>query len=96
MVEKAKRGRGRPKGFVMSEGHRLKIQNSNILSMLIKNAECKQDMSSGQVSSALGLLKKIMPDLSAITMDAEVKHDLSDDMKMLMNLASEKTKRVGE
>ena len=87
--------RGRTKGFVMSESHRVKIQNSNILSMLIKNAEGKQDMSSGQVSSALGLLKKVMPDMSAVTVDAEVNHNISDDMQDILN-SMKNGKKIGE
>lgn len=61
---KAKRGRS--PGFVMSEAHRVKIQKSNILTALIGHAEGKREMSATQVSAGLGLLKKCLPDLSAI------------------------------
>lgn len=98
MADTVKRGRGRSKGFVMPEEHRTKISNAKIFNRLIDHVNGKEgvDLSATQVAAALGLLKKVMPDLSAITMDAEVKHDLSDDMKTLMNMASKKTKRVGE
>lgn len=59
-------------GFTMSPEHRVKIQNSNILSALIQHAEGRRDLSASQVSAALGLLKKVMPDLSATTVSAVV------------------------
>ena len=82
--------------FALSDEHRLKIQNSKILNNLIEHTMGDRDMSQTQVTASINLLKKVMPDLSAITMEADVKHDLSDDMKTLMNMASDKTKRVGE
>lgn len=57
--------RGRKPGFRMSESHRDKIRNSNILNALVEHVEGKRDMSASQVSAGLGLLKKIMPDLSS-------------------------------
>ncbi|WP_143750497.1 hypothetical protein [Mesorhizobium sp. WSM4308] len=57
--------RGRRPGFTMSNEHRVKIQNSNILNALIEHVEGKREMSATQVSAGLGLLKKIMPDLAA-------------------------------
>ena len=63
--------RGRKPGFTMSNEHRVKIQNSNILNALIEHAEGKRNMSASQVSAGLGLLKKAMPDLSAITLQGD-------------------------
>lgn len=57
--------RGRKPGFTMSNEHRVKIQNSNILKVLIEHVEGKRDMSATQVSAGLGLLKKVLPDLAA-------------------------------
>jgi hypothetical protein len=51
----------------MSNEHRVKIQNSNILNALIEHAEGRREMSSTQVTAGLGLLKKCMPDLQAVT-----------------------------
>ena len=48
----------------MGSHHRDKIKNSNILNALIKHVEGKQEMSSSQVTAGLGLLKKIMPDMT--------------------------------
>lgn len=51
----------------MSEEHRLKIKNSNILTALIDHAEGKREMTASQASTGLGLLKKVMPDLAQTT-----------------------------
>jgi hypothetical protein len=51
----------------MSNEHRVKIQNSNILNALIEHAEGTRDLSPTQVTAGLGLLKKALPDLSAVT-----------------------------
>jgi hypothetical protein len=50
---------------------RQKIQASGILDALIEYAEGRRDMSSSQVSAALGLLKKALPDLSTLTLPQE-------------------------
>jgi hypothetical protein len=63
--------RGRKPGFIMSNEHRVKIQNSNILNALIEHAEGTREMSATQVSAGLGLLKKAMPDLSAVTLSGD-------------------------
>lgn len=57
--------RGRKPGFRMSNEHRVKIQNSNILNALIEHVGGKREMSATQVSAGLGLLKKVLPDLAA-------------------------------
>jgi hypothetical protein len=49
----------------MSNEHRVKIQNSNILNALIEHVEGNREMSPTQVSAGLGLLKKVLPDLAA-------------------------------
>lgn len=66
--------RGRKPGFRMSEEHRVKIQNSNILNALVEHVEGKREMSATQVSAGLGLLKKVLPDLSASDNTTEVVH----------------------
>ena len=58
--------RGRKPGFTMGSAHRDKIKNSNILRALIEHVEGKREMSPSQVSAGLGLLKKVMPDLSSV------------------------------
>ena len=63
--------RGRKPGFSMSNEHRVKIQNSNILNALIEHACGEREMSSTQVSAALGLLRKVMPDLASTTVQGD-------------------------
>jgi hypothetical protein len=50
----------------MSDHHRDKIRNSNILNALVEHVEGKREMSGSQVTAGLGLLKKIMPDLASM------------------------------
>jgi hypothetical protein len=66
--------RGRKPGFQMTEEHRVKIQNSNILNALIEHVEGKREMSASQVSAGIGLLRKVLPDLSAAENKTEVLH----------------------
>lgn len=61
--------RGRSPGFTMSQEHRDKIKNSNILNALIEHAEGRRDMSSTQVSAGLGLLDRVMPKLAATSIE---------------------------
>jgi hypothetical protein len=63
--------RGRKPGFTMSSEHRDKIRNSNILSALIAHAEGTRDMGATQVTAALGLLKKALPDLSSVSIGGD-------------------------
>jgi len=61
---------GRPKGPTgvrLTEAHRDKIQKSNILNALIEHAEGKRNMSATQITAGLGLLRKCLPDLAAVT-----------------------------
>jgi hypothetical protein len=67
---------GRPPGTGgtrLTEEHRDKIRKSNVLSRLIAHAEGDEDveMSATQVTAALGLLKKALPDLSAVTLSGD-------------------------
>ncbi len=66
--------RGRKPGFKMPEEHRTKIANSQILKCLVEHVEGKREMSATQVTAGLGLLRKVLPDLSQTDMTAEVVH----------------------
>lgn len=55
----------------MSNEHRVKIKNSNILNALIEHAIGTREMSATQVTAGLGLLKKALPDLSAVTLSGD-------------------------
>ena len=68
----AERGRGRTKGFVMDDSHRVKIQNSNILNVLIEHALGNREMSQTQVTVGIALMKKVLPDLASVDITANV------------------------
>jgi hypothetical protein len=61
----------------MSNEHRDKIKNSNILTALIQHAEGVREMSATQVTAGLGLLKKALPDLSAVQIAGDEKNPLN-------------------
>lgn len=63
--------RGRQPGFRMTDEHRIKIKNSNILNALIEHVTGAREMSATQVSAGLGLLRKVMPDLAATTVSGD-------------------------
>jgi hypothetical protein len=71
VAQEEKRGRGRLPGFTMSEEHRTKIRNSSILSALIAHVVDGKEMAPSQVTAGLGLLKKVMPDLQAMTLNGD-------------------------
>lgn len=63
--------RGRKPGFVMSDEHRNKIKNSQILTALIQHVEGKREMSATQVTAGLGLLRKVMPDIQNVQLSGD-------------------------
>lgn len=58
----------------MTDEHRDKIKNSNILNALVEHVEGKREMSATQVSAGLGLLRKVLPDLSQVESKNEHVH----------------------
>lgn len=56
----------------MSDEHRTKIGNSQILKCLIEHATGQREMSASQVTAGLGLLKKVLPDLTAVEQSGSV------------------------
>ena len=68
--------RGRRPGFAMSQEHRDKIRNSNILNALVEHVEGRRDMSATQVTAGLGLLRKVMPDLSSVDANVELSGEI--------------------
>lgn len=61
----------KPVTFAMSNEHRVKIQNSNILNALIEHVGGKRDMAATQVTAGIALLKKVLPDLSSVELTGE-------------------------
>jgi hypothetical protein len=72
--------RGRKPGFTMTDEHRTKIGNSQILKCLIEHAQGMRKMSATQVTAGLGLLRKVLPDLSAADNKSEVIHRYVADL----------------
>ena len=64
--------RGRQRGYVMPEDVRHKIANGNILNRLQKHFDGEVDLSPTQVQVGLALLKKFLPDLQAMSLEATV------------------------
>lgn len=71
--------RGRTAGFAMGDAHRTKIANSQILKYLIEHASGSREMTATQVQAAIALMRKILPDLQAIEMQADVTHNVISD-----------------
>jgi len=59
----------------MSNEHRTKIGNSQILKRLIGHAEGTVEMSTTQVTAGLGLMKKVLPDLSNVSIEGSITID---------------------
>ena len=82
-----KRSRGREPGFRMSQEHRTKIQNSRILRVLIDHVEGREEISQARVTAALGLLKKVLPDLQAVTIGGDpanpLRHEHAIDLSSM-------------
>jgi len=85
--------KGRKAGFHMGPEHRAKIANSMILSNLIKFAEgevnCPIDYQQAQVG--LGLLRKVMPDMT----ENHNTHDVTDSLQDLLEKVAQGGKRIG-
>jgi hypothetical protein len=82
--------RGRKPGFRMSDEHRVKIQNSNILNALVEHVEGAREMSATQVSAGIALLKKVLPDLSAVA------HSGDEDSPVRMVISWKKSSSKSE
>jgi len=71
--------RGRAAGFHMGPEHRSKIGKSKILGELIRFAEGEispEDYPPHRVTASLGLLKKVMPDLTESMIKGDPKNPL--------------------
>ena len=57
---------------LLTDEHRGKIANSNILNALIEHVQGSREMSATQVSAGIALLRKVMPDLASVEHSGEV------------------------
>jgi hypothetical protein len=69
--------RGRKPGFLMSEEHRLKIKNSNILTRLIKCGEGELEISQVSAQVGLALMNKVLPNLQSTDLTADVETNIT-------------------
>jgi hypothetical protein len=65
---------GRPIGRRHQDDVRSKIQASQLVNRLTDHVNSKVELTASQVTAALGLLRKCVPDLSATELTAEVTH----------------------
>ena len=63
--------RGRQPGFRMSNEHRVKIQNSNVLNALIEHTLGEREMTASQVNAGIALMRKVLPDLQTTTVQGD-------------------------
>ena len=70
----------------LSDEHRLKIQTSMLINRLTDFVNSKVELNPAQVTAALGLLKKSLPDLQA----AELTGKDGKDLNLLWPLAPSK------
>lgn len=66
----------------MSEEHRVKIQNSNILNALLEHVEGERDMSPSQVTAGVALMKKVLPDLQAMQHSGDVENPVQHKLSI--------------
>lgn len=75
--------------YSMSNEHRDKIKNSNILNALIEHAQGDREMSSSQVTAGLGLLRKVMPDLASTSHSGDEDNPIRIETVMRWQTAEE-------
>ena len=80
--------RGRKAGFVMSDEHRVKIQNSNVLNALIEHANGKREMTASQVTAGIALMKKVLPDLQSVELKGDAENPIVHKYESLDALES--------
>jgi hypothetical protein len=70
--------RGRKPGFHMSDEHRTKIANAQVLNRLIDHHLGRLELSKTQVDVGLALLRKVLPDLSQVEVsgEQEIRHTI--------------------
>ena len=56
---------------MLTDEHRRKIANSNVLTYLIEHIQGKREMGSTQVTAAIALMKKVLPDLASVEHSGE-------------------------
>ena len=65
----------RTKRINMHETAKAKIQSSQLVNALMKHALGKNKMGATQITAAIALLRKTVPDLSAVQVEGEIKSE---------------------
>lgn len=63
--------RGRQPGFKMTDEHRTKIANAQVLNRLLAHFNGEVELSQTQVNVGLALMKKVLPDLASVALTDE-------------------------
>jgi hypothetical protein len=76
-AEKVKRPRGRPPGSRTCERAREAIKSGQLIALLNEFASGKRECAPHQVTAALGLLRKAVPDLQSVTLAGDANAPLT-------------------
>lgn len=80
------RSRAPKRNAMLIEEAREKIRTTQIVNRLTNHVLGKVDMSSTQVTAALGLLRKAIPDLAAHQHSGEVNHNINNVADFLASI----------
>lgn len=73
---------------------RAKIQAAQIINRFMGCVNGDIELSPAQVSAGKTLLNKVLPDLSAVSVDGEMKHSADDTIKGLMERIASNGSRI--
>lgn len=73
---------------------RAKIQAAHIIRRFMACVNGEIELTSAQVSAGKTLLNKVLPDLSAVSMDGRMQHSVDDSIAALMERIAAHGKRI--
>jgi hypothetical protein len=83
----------RQAGYRHNEDTRQKIKAAQIINRLEAHVFAKAPLlDASQVNAAKTLLNKVLPDLSAVSMDGTMTHEAGDSIKALMDAVNGRTR----
>jgi hypothetical protein len=87
---------GRKAGFRHNDETRAKIQAGVLIERLQRHVEADQPiLDASQVNAAKALLNKVLPDLSAMSLEGQLTHDVSDPLAELLSRIATGGNRLG-
>lgn len=90
------RSRAPKRNAMLIEEARSKIQTTHIAKRLTDHVLGKVDMTSTQVTAALGLLRKVIPDLAAHQHSGEVNHNINNVADFLASIGRNSVEGVAD